>query len=248
MADNRIRLLPLGFTRLFRKGLGKLLRIITYPIGFLLAMLASDRIVMSVMRRLRTRRKRDLTTRGKRLASNSHAIMGRVGRISLNEGFIEDQQNYHAIPFGSSNAAASGCGAIAVYNCLDPAVRTPSRFAEILDRLENGGTVLDGKLGTDITSMRELLDEMGMSTRMLRFRDKTNDGLAKAIVLVMNNRYNIFDGMHYIVLEKRPSGYWIHNGTGMKAMGPFPDYRTAVRKSGTRKVRPIAMLEVDRAL
>ncbi len=248
MSDNRIRLLPLGFTRLFRKGLGRLVRIVTYPIGFLLAVLATDRIVISVMRRLRTRRKRDLATRGKRLASNSRAIMGHVGRISLNGGFIEDQQNYHAIQFGSSNAASSGCGAIAVYNCLDPAVRTPSRFAEILDRLENGGIVLDGKLGTDITSMRELLDEMGMSTRMLRFRDKTNDGLAKAIVLVMNNRFNIFDGMHYIVLEKRPSGYWIHNGAGVKAMGPFPDYRTAVIRSGTKKVRPIAMLEVDKAL
>ena len=248
MADNRGRLLPIGFTRLFRKGLGRLVRIITYPLGFLLAVLASDRLITRVMKRLRTRRKRDLATRGRRLESNSRALLGHRGRISLNEGFIEDQQNYHAIPFGSSNAAASGCGAIAVYNCLDPSRRTPEKFAEILDRLENGGIVLDGRLGTDIGSMRDLLGEMGVATRMVRFRDRTGDGLAKAIVLVMNNRYNIFDGMHYIVLEKRPSGYWIHNGAGVRAMGPFPDYRTAVIQSGTKKVRPVAMLEVDRAL
>ncbi len=227
---SRIFVLPRKASRLARKGLGGLLSLLPSPF-FLLAM-------------------RFLALTGKkklRASSRPPRPYDAMMKRRFSERFIEDQRMFGFIPYGKVTAAYSGCGAIAVHNTLVSLDRK-SDLCGLLGEMESDGILMRGRMGTDIRRVSGILADRGIPNTLSFSRAGVRRAMSsgRSIALVLNDRRDVFGGMHYIALEEKEDGLYAHNAVYGRVLGPFRDLEEAMRRENGEKIRVIAALDISR--
>ena len=131
------------------------------------------------------------------LAKNTEAFKNHLEAIKAYKGYIEDQKNYTDMSYGLLHVSNTGCGTIATYNVLYHITRdTNIDFASIIDNFEKDGIVFNGIMGTSAFSIEEFFKKKGfktMSSTKVEDFDKIGEETEAGVVLVYNDRDNIFD-------------------------------------------------------
>ena len=148
-------------------------------------------------------------------AKNKAAFKNHAATIRKNKGFIEDQQNYNDMSFGTKSLSYNGCGVIAIYNVLYHLTkRDDINFAQIIRDLEYDGILLGGIFGTSMKAVDDYFKKLGFRTKSsskVRDYDRIGRETDASILTIFNNAYNIFQGMHFIAITKEHGKYYIHN-------------------------------------
>lgn len=140
---------------------------------------------------------RNLEHNKKIFAEYEKQLVGKA--ICSKDGFIEYQNGMHEVKYGCVTAAYGGCGAIAVWNILKFWEKKIAK--EILfDEMEKG-TILGGKLGTEIFFVKNYLERKGLRANMYYSLKEFKSSGAEAGIL-----YYIKGDMraHYVAFT--PSG------------------------------------------
>ena len=149
------------------------------------------------------------------LAKNTEAFKYHLEAIKAYKGYIEDQKNYTDMSYGLLHVSNTGCGTIAIYNVLYHITRdTNIDFASIVDNFEKDGIVFNGIMGTSAISIEEFFKKKGfktMSSTKVEDFDKIGEETEASVVLVYNDRDNIFDSIHYMAITKTDGKFYFHN-------------------------------------
>lgn len=141
-------------------------------------------------------------------------------------GFLEKQNNYSSIAYGRSDMAYAGCEIIAVYNALLKLDLT-ANLRELIEDFERDGMVLSGRFGTAPYAIRDYLKGRGLNVET-EFDPERYDELARrsvvSILMLYNDRRNIFQKIHTVCITKDKEGFTAHNmyGDG-RPIGPYND-------------------------
>ena len=149
------------------------------------------------------------------LAGNTEAFKNHINTIKANKGYIEDQKNYTDMSYGLLHLSNTGCGVIATYNVLYHLTGNNNiDFASIVDIYENDGIVLYGFLGTSALAIEDFFKNKGFKT-MSSVKEEDFDKIGyetdASIVLVYNDRDDIFDSIHYMAITKTDGKFYFHN-------------------------------------
>lgn len=168
----------------------------------------------------------------KHAGSNEIAVDRLLGKSGEPEGrkhqpgFLEKQNNYASIAYGRSDMAYAGCEIIAVYNALIKLDLTAD-LRELIEGFEQDGMVLSGRFGTAPYAIRDYLKARGLGVETV-FDPDGYDGLARrsgvSILMLYNDRRNIFQKIHTVCITKDKDGFTAHNmyGDG-RTIGPYAD-------------------------
>ena len=149
------------------------------------------------------------------LAKNTEAFKNHINAIKANKGYIEDQKNYTDMSYGMLPLSNNGCGTIATYNVLYHLTGNNNiDYASIVDSYENDGIVLYGLLGTSAIAFEEYFKKnrfKTMSSSKEEDFDKIGYETDASVVLVYNDRDDIFDSIHYMAITKKDGKFYFHN-------------------------------------
>ena len=148
-------------------------------------------------------------------AKNKAAFKNHQTTIRNNKGYIEDQQNYKDMFYGTKSLSYNGCGLIAIYNVLYHLTKRENiNFASIIKDLENDGILLGGIFGTSMKAIADYFKKIGYRTKSSsKIRDYDRIGIETdaSILTIFNNAFNIFQGLHFIAITKEHGKYYVHN-------------------------------------
>ena len=148
-------------------------------------------------------------------SKNKAAFKNHEVAIRNNKGYIEDQQNYRDMFYGTKSLSYNGCALIAIYNVLYHLTkRDDINFASIIKDLEYDGILLGGIFGTSMKAVDDYFKKLGFRTKSSsKIRDYDRIGIETdaSILTIFNNAYNIFQGLHFIAITKQYGKYYIHN-------------------------------------
>ena len=165
--------------------------------------------IIEVMRRRNNHRFPD------NFAKNKAAFKNHAFAIRNNKGYIEDQQNYRDMSYGTKSLSDNGCGLIAIYNVLYHLTkRDDINFASIIRDLEYDGIILGGTFGTSMKAVDDYFKKIGYRTKSssnIRDYDRIGRETDASILTIFNNAFNIFQGLHFIAITKERGKYYVHN-------------------------------------
>ena len=148
-------------------------------------------------------------------AKNKASFKNHAFAIKNNKGFIEDQQNYNDMFYGTKSLSYNGCGLIAIYNVLYHLTKkTDIDFPSIIKDLEYDGIILGGLFGTSMKAVDDYFRKKGFRTKSsskIKDYDKIGRETDASVLTVYNNAYNIFQGIHIMAVTKENGKYYIHN-------------------------------------
>lgn len=138
--------------------------------------------------------------------------------------FIEDQQEWSAVPFGwhpKSNMAYSGCGIIAVWNVLVEACRINEKNNRyvlqcLTAHFEQHGAVCGGRFGISVAALylylRRNFPKAALTLRHNRFALNAF-GLRHDVFVatVFNDTKHLLAGLHTVCITKSENGFAVHN-------------------------------------
>lgn len=163
-------------------------------------------------------------------------------RRKVRELFIEDQQEWSAVPFGwhpKSDMAYSGCGIIAIWNVLADAGRIDEKnTGYVLKRLthhfERHGAVWGGRFGISVAALylylRRNFPKVSLTFRHNRFA-LNSFGLRHDVFVatLFNDKKHLLAGLHTVCITKSEKGFAVHNCYRKDAEGRWsasPNYPT----------------------
>ena len=160
-------------------------------------------------------RKRNNHRFANNFAKNKAAFKNHAVAIKRNNGFIEDQQNYKDMSYGTKPLSENGCGVIAIYNVLYHLTQKEDiDFPSIIQDLEYDGIVLGGIFGTSMKAIDDYFRKKGFNTKsssQVRDYDRIGRETDASVLTIFNNANNIFQGIHFIAITKKNGNYYIHN-------------------------------------
>jgi hypothetical protein len=125
------------------------------------------------------------------------------------DGYITDQGSITDMRIGDYSVPQAGCGAIAVYNILEMYGKHMD-LADVIHELEeNGGLILDGKFGTNIYALRDLLHNQGIESQVIMYPDNLDSKIRMAGGAIIS--YQDGERYHYIAIEYKEGKFSIIN-------------------------------------
>lgn len=116
--------------------------------------------------------------------------------------------------YAGTAASDTGCGAIAAYNALTVLGRRAS-LAEVIHRVERArGVMRGGRHGANPYALGAVLRGYGAAVRRvrrLRALERVLEPGDAAILMIWNDRADIFRGAHFFTVQKTAEGYAVHN-------------------------------------
>ena len=149
------------------------------------------------------------------LEKNTEAFKNHLNAIKAYKGYIEDQKNYTDMSYGIFHLSNNGCGTIATYNVLYFLTGDDNiDYASMVDSYENDGIVLNGLLGTSAISIEDYFKKKGFKTMSSTKEEDFNTigyETDASVVLVYNDKDDIFDSIHYMAITKTDGKFYFHN-------------------------------------
>ena len=149
------------------------------------------------------------------LAKNTEAFKNHINAIKAYKGYIEDQENYSDMSYGILHLSNNGCGTIATYNVLYHLTGDYNiDYASIVDSYEKDGIVFNGLLGTSAIAIEDYFKKKGFKTMSSTKEEDFNKigyETDASVVLVYNDKDDIFDSIHYMAITKTDGKFYFHN-------------------------------------
>jgi hypothetical protein len=175
-------------------------------------------------------------------AHNKRAMEKHLLVIKACDGYIENQNDYTDIRYGAFGLNYNGCGVIAVYNALNYLGVTQSggqgsvELPNLISIFENRGIVMSGEFGTAPGAIYDFFKRLGYSC--IREKNAGSFSLTMrhsdvGIIIIINNRNRITDGLHTMCITRDASGGFVLHNTH----GTFARYETMselIASSGVR--------------
>ncbi len=155
-------------------------------------------------------------------------ILGSFGEKEDRAGdgnlLLESQNSYGSIAYGRSDMAYAGCEVIAVYNALI-SMGMRADLKDLIQDFEKDGMVLSGRFGTAPYAIRDHLKIKGLKVDTEFDPDRYDETAAASdvsILILYNDRRNIFKKVHTVCVTRDHKGYSVHNlyGDG-RIRGPY---------------------------
>ena len=117
--------------------------------------------------------------------------------------------------YGTKTIKFSGCGIIATYNLIYFLTKDENvNFPKMIEAFEKEGIIIDGLFGTSPLSVEKYLKSNGYNT-ISSYNKEEYDNIGENydafIMTIYNNKFNIFEGMHFIAITKENGYFHIHN-------------------------------------
>ncbi len=172
--------------------------------------------------------------RAKRSETNARRTEEHLKGTGITDGYIEDQNSYTDVVYGSKTMQYSGCGVFAVYNALHDLYRKEEAVKQTGDQAENpavdkvkvlqldalirefesNGIVFSGNLGTAPCTIMNYFRRKGYDTQ-ISYRtdefDRIGDRSDTLILTMYNDRSDIMRNVHTICISKRGNSFQAHN-------------------------------------
>ena len=149
------------------------------------------------------------------LSKNLVSFENHKKTIEKNNGYIEDQHNYHDMYYGNKTFDFCGCEIISLYNALnDLKVEKEISLPLLIDYFEKDGIVLSGIFGTAPTAIEDYLKNEGFETSSTMNEEdfeKICENSDSIIFTFYVNKNNIFDQVHCVNISKKDRKYFVHN-------------------------------------
>lgn len=174
--------------------------------------------------------------------SNVQSFLNHREKVTADGGFIENQNEFTDMYYGSASVRFSGCEVIAVYNVMRALTGKEPSLPKLIAAFEKNGMIFYGSLGTDPGEMKYFLKKQGFHVEEYTndadyprlFQENKGDGERgfgsvqrlipenEAFVLTFyNDRKDILQGLHTAAVTSNGRGLYLHNDGGTKARGPY---------------------------
>ena len=149
------------------------------------------------------------------LELNTKNFENHLETIKNNGVYIEEQYNYGDTNYGTKTIKSSECGIIATYNVIYFLTKDENiNFPKMIEAFEKEGIIIDGLFGTSTDSVEKYLKSNGYNT-ISSYNKEEYDNIGENydafIMTIYNNKFNIFEGMHFIAITKENRYFHIHN-------------------------------------
>ncbi len=191
------------------------------------------------------------------LEDNIKAFNAHRKKITEDGGYIENQNDYSDMYYGTRTVRFSGCEIIASYNVLHALTGREPSFSKMIAAFEKNGMIFYGNLGTDPGKMRSFLKKQGFKveefTDINAYRKSregerpVRKGKEEAFVLTLyNDRTDLMKGIHTVAVTKKERWYFLHNDGGTRARGPFAGIEQVLDHYERIGARMISVLRVTK--
>lgn len=93
--------------------------------------------------------------------SNVQSFLNHREKVTADGGFIENQNEFTDMYYGSASVRFSGCEVIAVYNVMRALTGKEPSLPKLIAAFEKNGMIFYGSLGTDPGEMKYFLKKQG---------------------------------------------------------------------------------------
>ena len=161
----------------------------------------------------------------------------------LADGYIDDQKKWKDIKFGKADMAFSGCEIMAVYNILLSMGKGAGAefMSDLISEFERSGAALKGMIGSSPRSVIRHLKRHGISCRLIWSEDKISDNVNRAIVMMYNDRRNLYEQIHTVAFIRENDGFIPHNARSRERS--YATLKDAIHGVGTDP-KTICIIEV----
>ena len=196
---------------------------------------------------------------------NVQSFENHRGKIAADGGFIENQNEFTDMYYGSASVRHSGCEVIAVYNIMRALTDKEPSLPKLIAAFEKNGMIFYGSLGTDPGEMKYFLRKQGFLVeeytrnedfprllqdsgfegewRLKRFHRVIPEN--EAFVLTFyNDRSDILQGLHTAAVTSNGRGLYLHNDGGTRARGPYPGLSWVLNEYEHRGAGMISIIHV----
>ena len=132
------------------------------------------------------------------------------------DGLINGQAvfEFADAPFLFGTYANNGCGVIALYNAMQ-LLDKPQSLGKVEDEVFlNGGMLAGGLMGTEPWFINDYFHSHGITCTGYASFDKLNQHVEDGsivVFLVLNNKENLLDGLHFMTAQYSDNEYVIYN-------------------------------------
>ena len=214
----------------------------------------SGRTALGFMEFLRTVQPRRAALARENLYENLYAYGKHRERVSRQSGYIEDQENYTDLRYGSVTVAYSGCEVIAVANVLNALRRAGligddvlKELPQLLYSFEMNGKLLGGRFGTSPGALRDYMRSCGFETwlctdpKLFPIVAKISDVL---MLTCYNDEKNLLMEVHTFCISKE-DGYRTHNAYNRGRAGyRYERFEDLLRELNGGAAKPICIVGV----
>ena len=214
----------------------------------------SGRTALGFMEFLRAVQPRRVTLAEGNLYGNIYAYAKHRERVYRQDGYIEDQENYTDLRYGSVTVSYAGCEVIAVANVLNALRRACligddlcQELPHLLYLFEMNGKILGGRFGTSPGALRDYMKFLGFETWLCT--DMQNfpivAGMSDVLILTCyNDEKNLLKEVHTFCISKE-DGYRTHNAYDRgKAGCRYEKFEDLLRDLNGGSAKPICLVGV----
>ena len=188
------------------------------------------------------------------LYGNLYAYGKHRERVFRQDGYIEDQENYTDLRYGTVTAAYSGCEVIAVANVLNALRRVRllgdrkcEELPHLLYSFEMNGKLLGGRFGTSPGALRDYMRYCGFEAELTTDLQRFPVMAEKSDVLILtcyNDARNLLKEVHTFCISKE-DGYRTHNAYHRGKAGPrYELFEDLLRELNGGAAKPICLVGV----
>ena len=214
----------------------------------------SGRTALGFMEFLRAVQPRRAVLAEGNLYGNLYAYSKHRERVSQQDGYIEDQENYTDLRYGTVTVAYAGCEVIAVANVLNALRRAGllgnkkcRELPHLLYSFEMNGKILGGRFGTSPGSLRDYMRYCGFEAEL--YTEPGNFSTAAEIsdVLILtcyNDGKNLLREVHTFCISKE-DGYRTHNAYHRGRAGRrYENFDDLLRDLNGGLAKPICLIGI----
>ena len=202
--------------------------------------------------------------------TNVNSFLGHRDKIIADGGFIENQNEFTDMYYGSATVSYSGCEVIAVYNVLRALTGREPSLPKLIAAFEKNGMIFYGNLGTDPGEMKYFLqkhrflveeftnpaefinpaENIGTTNRFsgtgkpIKKCRKQNPADEAYILTFYNDIGDILQGLHTAAVTSDGRWLYLHNDGGTGARGPYADLACILKEYDQRGAGMISVMHV----
>ena len=196
---------------------------------------------------------------------NVQSFLNHRDKVTADGGFIENQNEFSDMYYGSASVRFSGCEVIAVYNVMRALTGKEPSLPKLIAAFEKNGMIFYGSLGTDPGEMKYFLKKQGFHveeytndadfSRLFKTSscegERGSDTLQGAVpeneafvLTFYNDRKDILQGLHTAAVTSDGRGLYLHNDGGTRARGPYAGLSWVLNEYEYRGAGMISIIHV----
>lgn len=214
----------------------------------------SGRTALGFMEFLRAVQPRRAALAEGNLYGNLYAYGRHRKRVLQQDGYIEDQENYTDLRYGTVTAAYAGCEVIAVANVLNALRRAGllgdkkcRELPHLLYSFEMNGKIFGGRFGTSPGSLRDYMRHCGFEAELYTEPQVFPIAAEISDVLILtcyNDGKNLLREVHTFCISKE-DGYRTHNAYQRGRAGRrFENFEDLLRDLNGGLAKPICLIGI----